>query len=219
MTRNTTLLVLFCLMLITKVFAQKGADLINIHGQVLTASRAGSVEKVRTLLSEGGSPDVRDRNGNSALNLAAARGDEAMADLLLAARADVQVPNLSGVTPLMSAAYAGRPALVQKLLAAGARIEPVDRVKKNAAIYAAAQGCTACLGALASAGQPLDVALDGGLTLLMWAAGYGHEDTVQWLLARGVDPSRRDGRGKRAVDIAADAGFLGVVKRLEMGAH
>ena len=40
------------------------------------------------------------------------------------------------------------PLLRRSLLAAGARIEPVDRIKKNAAIYAVAQGCTHCLAVL-----------------------------------------------------------------------
>ncbi|MBE7941090.1 MULTISPECIES: ankyrin repeat domain-containing protein [Ramlibacter] len=200
-------------------WAQKGADQINIHGQVLTAARAGNAAAVQQLIAQGGSPNVRDRLGNSALNLAATRGDEAMVDVLLAAQADVQQPNLAGVTPLMGASFAARPAIVRKLLAAGAAIAPLDRVHKNAATYAAAQGCTDCLAALVEAGQSVDAPLDAGLTLLMWAAGQGHEDTVRWLLAHGADASRRDARGKRAADIAADAGELQVAKRLQMEAH
>jgi ankyrin repeat protein len=49
----------------------------------------------------------------------------------------------------------------------------------------------------------------------MWAAAYGHLDTVKLLLARGADPRVADDRGKTAGTIAVEgnhglvAGLLG----------
>ena len=44
------------------------------------------------------------------------------------------------------------------------------------------------------------------LTLLMWAAGQGHLETVRMLLARGADVKARDDRGKTALAIATEGG-------------
>jgi uncharacterized protein len=53
------------------------------------------------------------------------------------------------------------------------------------------------------------------LTALMWAAGYGHTETVRSLLAAGARAEFRDDRGKTALDIARDENFPETVKVLE----
>jgi ankyrin repeat protein len=131
----------------------------------------------------------------------------------------VEQANLAGVTPLMSAAYAGSPEVVTKLLAAGARVDPVDRVKKNAAVYAAGRGCTACVDKLLQAGLPVNGRMEHDLTLLMWAAGYGNEDTVRLLLQRGADPSLKDDRGKTAADIAGELNYSTLAQLLASSRH
>ena len=59
---------------------------------------------------------------------------------------------------------------------------------------------------LLDAGVAVDQRYDNDLTALMWAAGYGHDETVRFLLSRGADTSARDNRGKTAADIAREAG-------------
>lgn len=201
---RAALAVLLCVAALN-VHAQRGMDRININGEFVTAVRAGQVQRARDLLAAGAQVDSRDRNGDSALNLAAARGNTEMADMLLAARPDVNLANLAGVTPLMAASYAARPEMVRKFLAAGARIEPIDRMKKNAAIYAAAQGCVDCLAELLKAGTAVNARFDADLTLLMWAAGGGHEAAARLLVEQGADRSLRDDRGKTAAEIAREA--------------
>jgi ankyrin repeat protein len=197
------------------VTAQRGADNININGQLVLAARAGQVQRVASLLESGAQVNSRDRNGDTPLNMAAARGNADLVDLLLRSKADVQLPNLTGVTPLMGAAYAGNAQIVRRLLEAGARIDPVDRVKKNAAVYAAAQGCAACLDELLKAGAPVNGRLDHELTLLMWTAGYGHESVARLLMDRGADRALRDDRGKTAADIARELNFPALARLLQ----
>lgn len=48
----------------------------------------------------------------------------------------------------------------------------------------------------------------------MWAAGSGHTNTVEALLARGADPELVDNRGKNALQMADDAGHLDAKKIL-----
>ncbi|MGI4847226.1 MAG: ankyrin repeat domain-containing protein, partial [Janthinobacterium lividum] len=136
--------------------AQQGADQINVNGQFIMAARAGHTERAAALLHEGAAVNSRDRNGDSALNLAAAKGNEALAGMLINAGADVNLANLAGVTPLMGAAFSARPALMRQLLAAGASTGSVDRVKKTAAVYAAARNCSECIAVLLDNGVAID---------------------------------------------------------------
>ncbi|MDZ4074677.1 MAG: ankyrin repeat domain-containing protein [Hylemonella sp.] len=210
--RGLALLLLLCS---NVAFAQRGAADINVNGQYVMAARAGQVGRVAALLDGGAQVNSRDRNGDSPLNMAAAKGNEAMAEVLLKAGADVNLANLAGVTPLMGASFSGKPELVRKLLAAGARIEPLDRVKKNAATYAAGTGCTECLADLVKAGTPINARLENDLTLLMWAAAYGHEATVRLLLAQGAERGLKDARGKTAAEMAREGNHLALAQLLE----
>lgn len=196
-------------------FAQKGMDQINVNGQFVMAARAGQVARVSALLEDGAKVNSRDRNGDSPLNMAAAKGNAELVDVLLKAGADVNLANLAGVTPLMGAAFSANPDIFRKLLAAGAKFEPLDRVKKNAATYAAASGCTGCLSELRRTGSTVNAPLENQLTLLMWAAAYGHETTVRFLLEQGADRSLKDNRGKTAAEMARDGNYLAVARLLE----
>jgi ankyrin repeat protein len=115
----------------------------------------------------------------------------------------------------MGAAFSGNVQIFRKLLAAGAKVDPVDRVKKNAAIYAAGKGCRACLAELVRAGTQVNARLDNDETLLMWAAGYGNEEAVRFLLEQGADRSLKDNRGKTATDIAREGNHVAVLRLLE----
>ena len=197
------------------VFAQKGMDQINVNGQFVMAARAGQVERVTALLAQGAKVNSRDRNGDSPLNMAATKGNTELVDVLLKAGADVNLANLAGVTPLMGAAFSGKADIVRKLLAAGANIDPLDRVKKNAATYAAGNGCADCLAELLRAGTPVNAQLENELTLLMWAAAYGHEASVRLLLAQGAERGLKDNRGKTAADMAREGNHLAVARLLD----
>jgi ankyrin repeat protein len=71
-------------------------------------------------------------------------------------------------------------------------------------VYAAGQGCTPCVEALLAAGVDVNQRYANEATALMWAAAYGHADTVKFLLTRGADPAVTDSRGKTAAAIAAE---------------
>jgi ankyrin repeat protein len=43
----------------------------------------------------------------------------------------------------------------------------------------------------------------------MWAAGYGQDAMVRYLLQAGVDPALQDDRGKNAAGIAEQLGHAG----------
>ena len=71
-------------------------------------------------------------------------------------------------------------------------------------IYAAGEGHTAIVRLLLGKGVDPNQAYDNGLTALMWAAGYGRDETVRALLEAGARADVRDNRGKTAADIARE---------------
>lgn len=216
MKQSTTRLALFLLCASSvPALAQKGADQININGQLVMAARTGLVPRVQALLEQGASVNSRDRNGDTPLNLAAAKGNADMVAALLKAGADVNLANVAGVTPLMGAGLAAKEGIFRALIVAGAQPPPLDRVKKNAATYAAASGCSACITELLKAGVQVNARLENDLTLLMWAAAYGHEDTVRLLLEQGAERKDQDARGKTAADMARDGNHLALAKLIE----
>ncbi|NMM05420.1 ankyrin repeat domain-containing protein [Polaromonas sp.] len=62
---------------IAPAFAQKGADQINVNSQFVLAAKAGRADRVTALLAYGAVVNSRDRSGDSALNMAASKGNEA----------------------------------------------------------------------------------------------------------------------------------------------
>lgn len=197
------------------VFAEVDPVKLNVNAELLAAARARSTTTATALLDRGANPDARDRNGDSALQLAIRLGATDLARLLIDRGASVDLRNLAGVSPLMSAAFHQRPDVVRMLLAARADIAPVDRVKKTAAIYAAAGGCAECLAALLDGGVLPDSRDENDSTLLMWASGYGQERVVELLLQRGAKAGLRDNRGKTARTIAEEGRQLGALRLLE----
>jgi ankyrin repeat protein len=134
---------------------------------------------------------------------------------MLDAGADVNQAAANGITPLMAAAYGGHADIARALLAKGAAIDPVDRLQKNAMVYAAGQGSTEVVRLLLGAGVDPNAAYAHALTALMWAAGYGQSGTVEALLKAGARPDLRDDRGKTALDIAREGSFTETVRLLE----
>ncbi|OYU12654.1 MAG: hypothetical protein CFE38_06575 [Comamonadaceae bacterium PBBC1] len=195
-------------------YAQKGMDQININGQFVMAGRVGKLERVQALLDQGAQVNSRDRNGDTPLNMATAKANTELVQALIKAGADVNLGNLSGVTPLMGSAVTADAQSFRALLAAGAKTDPLDRVKKNAATYAAASGCTACLQELVKAKTDVNAKLENDLSLLMWSAAYGHEEAVRYLLSQGAERTAKDNRGKTAEVLAREGNHLGLLRLL-----
>jgi ankyrin repeat protein len=71
---------------------------------------------------------------NAQLLLAARQSDMAQLERMLAAGSDVNLASLERVTRLIAACYDGQADLVTLLLQAGARTDPIDQMKKTAAV-------------------------------------------------------------------------------------
>jgi len=162
---------------------------------VADAAMAGDVEQVRELLGSGADVNASQGDGMTALHWAAENGDPRLAEMLVAAGADIAaVTRLGDYTPLHLATRAGRaaaPAVVEVLLQAGADAQAITSTGGATPLYfAAGAGSTESVAALLEHGALIDVGESTWhQTPLMFAAVGGREDVVRALLAAGADPA------------------------------
>ena len=156
---------------------------------VADAAMQGDKAALRALLQQK-TVDVNapQSDGATAVQWAAYRNDLNMADLLIAAGANVKVANSDGVTPLWLAAENGAPTMMEKLLAAGANANQRLPNGETPLMMAARNGNVAALRVL------LDHKADAnlkenlrGTTALMWAVEQSHPEAVKLLIERGAD--------------------------------
>ncbi|OCK88611.1 ankyrin [Cenococcum geophilum 1.58] len=192
------------------------------------ASRHGITSAVKAILSRLNSSDIntvdadpKDKAGQTPLSWAAAGGDEAVVELLVAtAGVDADSKGEDGRTPLSQAAQGGREAVVELLLATtGVDADSKDKDGRTPLSQAAQGGHEAVVKLLlATTGVDADSKDEDGRTPLSQAAQGGHEAVVKLLLATaGVDADSKDKDGRTPLSRAVQWGYGGheaVVKLL-----
>lgn len=224
---------------VTPAFAQ-------IPETVDTAIRAGDVATLADALAAGADPNARQDEGLNAtvLMLAASNPDPAMVDLLLAAGAEVNTPDLMGDPAINWAAYYGHDRVVARLLDAGADIDLVghgnalqivmrrghdaaiaelldhtgqlpDRSARERALEAALMaGDVAAIERLV-VGMDLAGARDwAGRPVLQAAARADRAESLAALIAAGADVDATDAIGFTALFEAARDGQASAVAAL-----
>jgi uncharacterized protein len=177
------------------------------------AAERGSAALVSSLVRAGALVDARTRTGATALMLAAAGGDVAVVTPLVDAGADVNAKEHDRLqTPLIFAAANGRVAVVRLLLARGADPNAATKLTDLAALSRNGENPDGRNLAVkpetrTRSGpprvlipglerQPLfneQVAWQGGMTPLLYAARQGAIDVARALLDAGVDVNQRKG--------------------------
>ncbi|KAJ8380110.1 hypothetical protein SKAU_G00008880 [Synaphobranchus kaupii] len=87
---------------------------------IWSAALNGDLERVRSFLQKGTSPNVRDQAGYTALHYASRAGNECVCELLLDGGACASPQTRGGATPLHRSAYCGHLGVVRLLLDRGA---------------------------------------------------------------------------------------------------
>jgi ankyrin repeat protein len=171
------------------------------------AAARGDRNAVRTLVQRKADVNAAQVDGTTALHWAVRADDLELADLLIAAGANVAVTNREGVTPLQLAAINGSGPMLQKLLKAGADPNAsLDQFGDTALMMAARTGKTDALHVLLETGAKVNVAETwGGTTPLMWAAAERHAAAVKVLIDAGADVNART----KFVGAANGRGFEG----------
>ncbi|EFY84423.1 ankyrin repeat-containing protein, putative [Metarhizium acridum CQMa 102] len=184
------------------------------------AARAGLEEKVWLLLTRADTKvDVKDKDGRTALMLAAEHGHAAVVLMLLKNGADIEA-KYDGWTALWWAANEGREAVVSLLLERGANIEAIPGSSGTPLLWAAQSGHEAMAALLLEKGANIEMKNYYSETPLLQAAEEGHAAVVKLLLDKGADIEAKDYNSKTPLSRAAEKGHEAVVKLLlEKGAN
>ncbi len=199
-----------------ELFLARGAaiDARNLDGVTALYGAAMSERHavVAVLLAKGADPNLTGPAGVAPLGVAAFKGNGRVLDLLLARGADPNAVDATGKSAITYAAARGFAEIVRRLLESGVDAKRTYGNDLTALMWAAGPdegvGAGAALDVVAlllDAGAPIDAVDNRGRTALMTAAEFGHAEIVEALLAHGADRGIKDGRGKRAVDLATHA--------------
>jgi len=158
--------------------------------------------------------------GKSDVADAAARGDKAAVQALLAQKADVNAPQADGATALHWAVFKGDKELIDTLIRAGANPKAANRAGSTPLWLATVSGDPAIVKALLVAGADPNETFPLGRTPLMTASRTGSVEAMKVLIEAGADVNAKETlRGTTALMWAADEGHPSAVKLLiESGA-
>lgn len=141
---------------------QPGSTVINIRDRSTGEAALHIVTRERDsqwllyLLRQNANPDIRDREGNTPLHIAAQIGYLEAADWLRIVNADLNARNNRGETPLILAVQQRNAALVRQLVDAGANPDIADSViGLSARDYAARDGRSGDIVAIIEAGPEI----------------------------------------------------------------
>jgi ankyrin repeat protein len=203
-------------------------DVTNEFGStpLAEATKQGNARMVKTLLAAGSGTEGANADGQTALMIAIKNGDMPVFNLLIDAGAKVNaVEKVQDQTPLMWAAAAGRNAseMVKILIAKGANVNA--RAKFNdwpgqitsepraqyhtyggltPLLYAARNGCYACVEALVGAGADVNLPNNEGMTPMMIALDNSQNGIAKFFLDHGANPKVWDIYGRTALYVAID---------------
>ncbi|KPK43477.1 MAG: hypothetical protein AMJ65_05645 [Phycisphaerae bacterium SG8_4] len=164
-----------------------GVD-VTIHLAVFV----GDADTTRSLINEGGKVNLLDDRGYAPLHYAAKTGNRALAELLIAEGAEIDIKSLKysedpNASPLYVAVYYGNPEIVRLLISAGADLAERDEGDSTLLHLAACMGHKNIVEMLLAAGAQVDAEDWQQRTPLYSASRAGRPDIVELLLANGAD--------------------------------
>ena len=202
----------------------------DLEGPLYWATWEGHVGVVKLLIGAGVDLDFRNKNGETAVDVAISRNHTDLAKVLKAAsKAAAKASTTGGAggagaspkAPLAEAAKQGNAAAVRELLRQGADVNEMDARSCTALLLASGKGDVGVVRLLLGVpGTDVDLVDNMGDTALMRASGNGHAEVVALLLqqqnlrsgSKGVN--RTNDRGETALWKACRRGDAEVVRML-----
>ncbi len=200
------------------------AALVAISGVVLAAppdlrliqaARTGDAKAVRTLLAQHVPLNAAQPDGSTALD-AAVHGDSLeIAEMLIAAGADVKAATRYNITPLSLACSNANAAMIERLLKAGADPNSTSEEGQTALMTAALTGKVDAVKVLLAHGAKVNVQEPvKGQSALMWAASEGNTAAAAMLIEFGADVKAKSKGGFTPLLFAVRGGHKDTVEAL-----
>ena len=168
---------------------------------LVDAARAGNLEAAKQYLVAGADVDFRNQQGFTPLHVAAQKGHNKVAELLIAKGANVNTSGrLIGTTPLDSAALLGHKEMVELLIDSGADINPQIITGETPLQRAEQRGHSAIAEILRKHGGK------AGEVTLQLAILKGQKDVAKSLITGGADVNAKGLLGRTPLDWAIIGG-------------
>jgi ankyrin repeat protein len=185
------------------------------------AAARGEAPLIKTLITKGEKPDVRDGYARSPLHVAAYGGHHEAMRALVAARANPNALERDRYDIVTIAAVANDLATLKVALELGCNAKNItSRYDGTALIAAAHLGHVEVVRMLIGAGAPLDHVNNLGWTALIESIVLGnggprHTETLKALVEAGANVNLADRNGQTPLTLARRRGFVEMVKLLE----
>jgi ankyrin repeat protein len=182
---------------------------------LIQAVGSGDAKAVRTLLAQHVPLNAVDPDGSTALHAAARSDSLEIADMLIAAGADVKAATRYNITPLSLACGNGSAAMIERLLNAGADPNSTSEEGQTALLTAALTGKVDAVRVLLAHGAKVNVQEPvKGQSAIMWAASEGNTAAAAMLIEFGADVKAKSKGGFTALLFAARGGHKDTVEAL-----
>ena len=195
-------------------------DKSNLSTPLIQASRNGHFAIVQMLFTANPPADLelKDREGNTALLLAAQFGHDEIVQLVVSQGAHLDNFNNDGNTALIQACRHGHSEIVKMLITANppADLDLMDREGNTALMLAASHRNDVIVKLLVSQGANLDKVNNNGNTALIQACRHGHFAIVKMLITANPPAhlDLKDREGNTALISAAQFGHDEIVQLL-----
>jgi ankyrin repeat protein len=192
-------------------------DKDDAGARLLIAAKEGFVDEVATLVGQVSDINIRDEEGNTALNLASGYGHTDIVNILLENGADIHVRCKNGTKAFQYAIANYCYDIAEALMHKGADInEQDDKYGYTALMWEASQIADIdMVEFLLKKGADVNIQAIDGRTALSLAASDGHLEIVKMLLEYGAEVNFRDKYNDTALTIAMENGHDEIVNLLK----
>lgn len=204
---------------ITEMLLNHGAKVnepsVNAITPLMAAARSGKIQNVKTLMSYGANPNLKDNDGKTAMDYATENKHHKVAlELIDTQMIQINDQDTALAASLVAAVSAKDTATMQKLLKRGATINDQNRLGQTAIIAAVDTKDMKLIKEVLSYRPNLELQDNTGRGPLMHAIQNDDDNIARLLIAQGANTQTKDIMGVTPVILAAKQGNAIMLKEI-----